>query len=732
MKSKLDNISKYSRLIFQRMTKDSDSRALFLLAFVGVIIGIIWWLNATLVYDDVILIKDLHSFGFQYITVRDGWFGAFMHFLLLDLPDQYRTYGLARASQFLLWTFGISSAHSYSVLISFFHVVSALALYGLLSRLKFAKSSALASGLIWMLSPFIWTSCFHHYSYTILPTQMLIIGSYLLIKLPENRKKSLLAIAMGIVLGLTGELHLLAVPLVLIAVAIAAKNRAVLRAAILTIISMILAISVHYLLWRLFEANSSMHQRFALSLSHNPAQWKSLIYVAIKSIYFSFVIPLKKLSEGNFAWIATATFFSSLGFFTALIWVDKRTSASQDKLPAPKDWRLAGFLFATAGSYFLIYGLVSVLSNSIPHTMPRRYGFVPLTLILMATCSALAALVSRNIYKKALLSLFLGTVTAFFIWYQVIFVPEIRASNNTLTEAITNELKDDSRKGVLFFNASNKEFPRAAVYPDSLGPSMQDSEGTELTQSGYGTYWPSEMNVTRIIEAPFACDIVGSLDNNKLRTACPYGSVIRDIKARDAIIVANLGFNSSDPFGKHISIFKNFDDFEPYFFSKMIVTDADPTVMPRGDFFSINLNEISPGVKTGTIFPNKDFDSPLVLDPNSWLKNYGWVSKSSESTPEYAFNFSESDVNVYLDFPGKNRQPTGEFEIQVSWNNGAWISLGKLDANTINNSKPFSIRMSHLNTETFKFKLSAVSDDKHIPSTQSIRIEKRELPNPLK
>jgi hypothetical protein len=739
MKSKLDNMLNKARLLLFRLTSRRDSRALLLLSSIGIVVGIIWLFNAKLVYDDVILVKDLKAFGFQYITVRDGWFRALIHFLLLDLPDQYRTYGLARTFQFLLWTFGISSAASYSTLISFFQIISALSIYGILTKLRFEKSTSLAFGILWMISPYIWTSCFHHFSYTILPSQILIIGSLLLMQYSGNGKTNLLAIILGIILGLTGELHLLAVPIVLFAIALATKKRFFLQAVILTAVSMISAIAVHYLLWRIFESDPSMHQRFALSLSHNFSYWISLAEIAAKSVYFSFVIPIIKLSDGNLAWLGVITFIFALGIFASFVWIDRGSLSSTDNLPNQNEWQLAVLIFSIACSYLLIFVLVGVLSSGIPHTMPRRYGFVPLTLVLMAVCTALSASVKRKEYKYALTSLFLGIVASFFVWHQVILVPKIRAADNALSAVIANETKKDPRKGVLFFNASNAEFPRSAINPDSLGPAMQSTEDTELTQATYGTYWPAEMNITRIIGSQFACDIVGPLKNGGLRTACPYGSTITEIEKERAIVVANLGFDEFDPFGKNVRVFQNFDKFEPYFFSRRIVDSADQSMLPQGDYFQIDFGKLLSESNKNNTLKNKGFDAPLSSSFQPWIKNYGWRSAPNCSTNEsdkayldYAFDFQPSDLDVYLDFRGKLNRPSKNetFNIQVSWNEGAWVSLGIINATQESGGKPFSIQLSHLDTNSFEFKLGAANNGRNTLPLQSIRIAKREPVNP--
>ena len=718
----------YARFVLSKIKKNlekSDCRALFILALVGFFVAVSWWRNATLVYDDVILTKDSESFGFQYIVARDGWFRALLHYLVLDLPDQYRTFGFSRAFQFLLWTFGVASASSYSLIISLLQVLSALAFYSTLQRLKFDRLFALLAGLIWLMSSFVWTSCFHHYSYTILPFQLAIIGAYFLIRFFKSKKIDLIAILLGAMVGLTGELHLIAAPLVFIGIAVTVKRKSVFRSAILTVLSMFLAVLIHYSIWRIFEADMSLRHRFALNSSDSFEYWITLTAAALKSVCLSFSEPLIQLAVGNGFWLILATSIFMLVFLNIFLWVERGSSKAQDNGSERNRWIFPFFLLVIASSYFLIFILVGILSNIIPTVMPRRYGAVPWTLVSIAVCLLLVLGISNRLYKQILASLFIGFVAALFVLHQWFLIPQIRQTNGSLSETIMK--KKGAGKGVLFFNASSLEFPRANIYPDSAGPSMQDSVGAELTQSIYGTYWPAEMQMTRIFGAPFACEIVASLDNEKLKIACPYGKVYKEIKADDAIVVANLGFDKSDPFGRSVKVFKKFDDFKPYFFSRMIITDEDTSLKPKGDFFSINLDETLPKMENTTIFPNKEFETQLVLDSGSWLKNYGWTNqKSNNSELEYAFDFLESDLNIYLDFEGSfEKQVDKKFEVQISWNEGKWVSLGKIDPTQMNNGQPFSIRLSNFSVKKFQFRVLSNLENKNSQPIKSVFVERK-------
>lgn len=733
--------------VLQKFTnaKPTDRRALLVLFIVGIIVGVFYWFNATLVYDDIAFPSN-----FSGLVDRIGWFKSLIKIFTLDLPNEYRTYGISRVIQFLIWSTGGSSVAVYTIFISLSQIITTLVLYTLLIKIKIERIIALSMGLMWTLSPFIWTSCFHHYSYLILPIQITIIGSYFLITINNPKKLTLFSILLGFIIALTGELHLLAVPFILIAIAIASGKKIVLRRSFLVILSMVTTVSIHYLTWKTFAANSIQSQRFSINLSHDINFWAYRFFVAIRGIGRSILEQIGDIINHNFILFIIISLISSILVYAGFTWFinqyNKKTN-EEDENTKHSSLRLALVLFISSFIYLTTFILVVVISDSVPSSMPRRYGYIPLTILFSSLVIFLYTLCTKPLHKKIMLSVLIGALTSLFVIHQTIIIPNTRLADDKLSEMIKSAIKENPSKIVLFFSSSEKIFPLTSIDTSALGPAMSDFTRAEVTQAKYGTYWPAYINITKVLGAPYTCLLGGVKNYSEINLICPpwqeNPGIIDDSKT---IIVANLGFDKYDPFGKQVRVFKNYREFEPYFFSKQIIKDINWAEPLLNDTVAIDLGTISSKVAFDYIFPDKHFNDPILMTSKKWLINYGLIKgdDSIYSLPNdsinsdyyrsnrngsfsYAFKFSESDVDINLDFWELwNKKPKERlFDIQVSWNDEEWVSLGEIDPALINGNKPFSIKLSHQNTRSFSFKLLPVTGTKDIPFIQGIRITKR-------
>lgn len=730
-------------LYLKTKLKDADFNALCALIITGAIVSVAWWFNATLVYDDIAFPSN-----FSALVDQIGWFKTLVKIFILDLPNEYRTYGISRVIQFLLWSISADSAHIYSVLISLSQLIAALALYALLILLRIERIVALSSGLMWLLSPFIWTSCFHHYSYLILPVQLVIVGSYFLVANSGDCDNKLLAISLGVALALTGELHLIPACFILVVVALASGSKATLRASFLTILTMFMAVAAHHFIWKIFAADSIQRQRFTVSFFHDTDFWTYRIFVAIRGIGRAFLEQMTEIAGHNLISLISITVASGLVVFLSLTWVShisKKDIQNGDD-PVRSLMSVSAIFFIASCIYFLMFVAVVVLSDSVPQTMPRRYGYVPLTTTLIAFFFACATLIPGRHSKNIVFGLAIGALITLFIRHQGVIIPATNAADNRLSNMIGDAVKQNPGKVVLFFSASEDVFPRISIDGATPGPAMRDVTSAEVTQAKYGTYWPAYINITKILNAPYTCELGGIQRDGKLTLICPpWLDNPGVIDSSRVIVVANLGFNKYDPLGEQVKVFKNYRDFEPYFFSKRIIRNISWTESSKSDVVAINLGDLSPNAASNDVFQDKHFDDPLAKSKNNWLINYGWiagedrvykfpsVSINSEyyrsnrnGNFEYGFDFLEGDVDIDLDFwelwGGVGRRL---FDIEVSWNGGAWISLGKIDPALINGDKPFSIHLAHQNTRSFFFRLSSEAGVNDVPFIQGVRIARR-------
>jgi hypothetical protein len=716
-----------------------DARSLRLLIVLGIAVSIFYWRNATLVYDDIAF-----PYSFSALVGQSGWAKTLVKIFCLDLPNEYRSYGISRVIQFLLWSVGIESAKIYSLIISATQLATASCLYVLFRRFGVGVVAALSSGFVWILSPFIWTSCFHHYSYLILPFQVGIIGLNFLIFGSLAKRRVIPFLFLGVVLGLTGEMHLLPISVLILAAAWVKGGRLELRAAWLTIFFMVLAVLVHFSVWKVFVANPLQPHRFNLSLSHDVAYWVYRLWVAMRGIDKFLMEQLNELVGSARYFFAGLLAAFSLAAFLALRWAGRRVEVVKNFSPVLTTTLI---LYATVIVYFAFYVLVVVLTDSVPPLLPRRYGYIPFALILVALCLTFEALLGRG--EKAIIcsAVLVGLVCALFFRQQFSIVPAAKKADEKISGMIAEAIKKSPGKAVVFFASSEKDFPLTSIGAATLGPAMRDVASAELSQAKYGTYWPAFINITRVLSAPYTCELGGWRPSEKLALICPtWQSNPGVVAPSDVIVVANLGFEARDPQGKNVRVFSEFDDFRPNFFSKHIDKNIGEDLSFSGEEISFDLGNLATTSGGGDAFPDKALSSPLSSTSTPWLKNYGWVSgddriykhPSASMNSDYyrtnrngnfvyRFEFSPSDVRVSLDFWELWKLAPGQrnFKIEVSWDDERWVSLGEIDPALINGRSPFAIVLSRQGATSLSVRTSTSAGSSEVPFLQGIRIGKK-------
>lgn len=721
----------------------ADVRALALLTVTGAIVSGLWWVNATVVFDDVGFPP-----AFSGLVQRRGWFGALITIFCLDFPTEYRSYGLSRVIQFLLWSVGAASATAYAAIITLSQLATALVLYRLLTVLRSDRIAALAVGLLWLLSPLLATSCFHHYSYLILPAQIMIVGSYVLVTVTDDGRRSILAVGLGAALGLTGELHFLAVPLVLILVARASDGRLPRRTALVAITSMVVTVAAHYAVWKIFVADPTRRARFAPTWGPDVAYWQHRIFVAVRSVVRSLIEQLDELAGPDVVGLAIVAVATGALVFAGLTWASRAGGqATRDETPERSPLKLAVVLLAVSCAYLAVFVTVVVFADAVPQTMPRRYGFVPLTLALAVGCLVVAAAARGRIETIAMYSVVLGLVGALFLRHQAIVLPAARATDSRLSDEIGKALKPGPGKGVLFFWASDKEFPRVVMDGRDRGPAMRRATSAELAQAKYGTAWPTAIDAIWTLRAPYACAIERVRADGKLGVVCPPWMMKPEAPdGSQAVIVANLGFEEYDPAGRHARVFPDYGAFAPYFFAKKLVREPFRVAGSPVDEFTIDLGRVDavPAAALGSMRDKKFAD---VLEPNKdWVENYGLISGQDQvytnlglgSALAYyrtnrhgAFTYgvvlrAPTTVEVSLDvWEQWGHRPGGRpFELDVSWDGTSWASVGTIDPALVNGPRPFSVVLTRRDAKLIQLRFKPAAGAKDVPVAQGLRIRR--------
>lgn len=138
-----------------------------------------------------------------------------------------------------------------------------------LRRMRFDTTQCAVAAAIWVLSPFAVTSCFHYFSYEIFPYQ-LTVACALVLQLAPRPATVICLTLLGAMIAWTGESHLVASPLILVAVVAGTpmpgsiKRRIALTSVPLAATA--IAVVAHRWIWSLFPGDYDGHVRFALAI----------------------------------------------------------------------------------------------------------------------------------------------------------------------------------------------------------------------------------------------------------------------------------------------------------------------------------------------------------------------------------------------------------------------------------------------------------------------------------
>ncbi|BEI34789.1 hypothetical protein PHIN6_03070 [Polynucleobacter sp. HIN6] len=698
-----------------------------IIILVGLYIGSLWWVNKTLVYDDINLPNN-----FEALNDSIGWVNSFIKIFALDLPNEYRTYGISRSIQFLLWSFGLSNIYVYTLIIIATHIVTSFYLYNLNIRLGINNISALFVSLIWVCSPFIWTSCFHHYSYLILPVQILIIG----ISLAINDKFNLSvksSVIFGFLLALTGEMQVIAAPLAMLLVSRVIKSNRLNNFFKITVLSQYVVITIHFLIWKFYVSSEATTARFSIKEQSLYSSYTGLL-TTLNSIVKTFLFQFELV---NFIFFALYILPIFLLFYLYINIKLKEINYSNNLIK----FSLGYFLLSI--SFLLIYVLTVVISNSIPDFMPRRYGYIPFTLILISFYLLIDSF-TKKLRTKIIVSLFYLFVVLFITsFWQLVNVNSIKKNDLILQNIIPNAA--ESKNNSIIFIASDQRYPTILDYYSS-GPAMGSMLFSENTQARFSTYWPYQLEM-KLKGYLNACGLTEILQFDSIVNCPKWQSLLTRINNEDTIVIANLGFNKEDIYGKNLRVFKNIKEFEPYFFSKFInknvinyeiSSDAKSLAIDLGNNLSI-----STSLNSGVLY-DKEFFSPF--NGVNFIKNYGLISgiNSTYSNPNinpslYFYRTNRNGDFIYqilFDSYSKYRisfifweqwQKANSqriFDLDVSWDGLNWVNVGEIDPYRINQNMPFSVDITKNAINKIYFRLVKKEFSADISMIQGVIVEK--------
>jgi hypothetical protein len=453
-------------------------------------------LNATLIYDDVGYLLSMMPRKMQMLGLLDGikyiFFGQ-------DLGGfEFRLYGLSRVLHLLLYQiFGVH-AWAYAAVICATQAACGWGLYRLLRAYQVEKFQAVVCGILWMFSPFVTTSCFHLYSYLILPFQLTLLCALVLRAAhddPESEQWGRRTVigAIGLLLAYTGESHIITAGLVVVVVAFLTPSRRTLLNRLVDCLVPLLVIAAAVALYRwqwtaLVPPDGRV--RFPLMLPGWAQVWlrTSQFFAALPPAAF---VQLRAIYTfaGTPALVAAGV--AALGGTWILLWSGRLTALRSIAIKLkPVDIAFPLVLGLIALSSFGIFYLIHVLSPAASEMVPfpRRYGFVPHTLVLMFGGACLSAPWMRRLVGAGPAVFYGLAVICTWIVLQTVCLPVVRGQDRQVWNALAaamNAKRDPSVllvSGLTPHGGGDREI-------DLFTPSLRSTEFPAIFESPLTSYW---------------------------------------------------------------------------------------------------------------------------------------------------------------------------------------------------------------------------------------------------
>ncbi len=736
-----------------KLYRDKSVQFLFVL---GALLSLSYLVNDIPAFDDMNI-----PLGFSNLVGQHGYFRTVGILLTgMDMPYEYRTYGLSRALQFGISAVAGGQSFLFPLFVALSQLGTGVLLLLLLRERGVDEPMSLAVATAWLISPFAVNWCFHHYTYLILPFQIVVATCLVLGRVTTAPYRHVLAALLGVACALTGELQLIAGPAALLFVALSSRDKERLRLSCLVIGAMIITLITHRWFWSVFIQSSSQSQRFEVNLPSGHDEILRRAFAALTAIPKSLSEQFVGIVSSGFGWGILIGVLTGLVYWMVTIdganiaGSDMHAKDSNSWSASVREWKLALAFLGVAVASLAVYLVLSTLTGHLMATMPRRYGFVPLSLLLIVfVIGTTVASTEVGISKRLSLAVAIGLIASLAGQLHVGAIPSTRADDASLTALLIEsgglrKNYEQTGKGVLFFVSTDPQYLSAVANNATVGPKMGSLGERELLESPFAVYWTTQRYSKHILGYRFAAMPMRKKEDGTIEVGGnPYPANPGRIVATDVVVVANLGFNLSDPKGKNVRVFRSFNEFEPYFFGRGIKRDALEIGSVPLDEFVIDMGRIQQPARSDLGgMPDKKFSDSNRPISKAWVENYGLLSgqDSVYTHPNVGDNFAYYRTNrhgvftygvtfrdvgaveINLDFWEQwGHQPgVRVFELEVSWDGYAWASVGVIDPAGLNGHKPVSIVLTKANPKVFQFRMKPVAGAKDIPMIQGLRIRR--------
>jgi len=428
-------------------------------------------LNSVLTFDDLWFVEH-----FAELLDREGpWQTLLTLWLSLDLGGmEYRLYGLSKIIHFGLWLLFGTHAWAYAVVIAASQLATGYGIFIMLRRMRFDSTRCAVAASIWVLSPFAVTSCFHYFSYEILPYQLTVACALILQLVPRTATVICLAL-LGTMIGWTGESHLVASPLILIAVVTGtAVPSSIMRRIALTSVplaAMAIAVAAHRWIWSSFLGNYEGHVRFTFALP-SASESISRFLGFLQSVLLGLATQLIEIITLGGIWSALVSilalgavyYFWPRATSTGHMASPSRSVRRPPRTPAPKrEFVLIIGLLAIFAASLMIVCVLAVGTGKIDFEMPRRYGFVPYTLLAMLLGSLLTEPFLMRYIGARPAVVTCAAIAAVWLTLELICLPVVRTQDMQVWQSIRLAMSRTPRPAILFDACSTLPNPATVL-----------------------------------------------------------------------------------------------------------------------------------------------------------------------------------------------------------------------------------------------------------------------------
>lgn len=295
----------------------------------------------------------------------------------------------------------------------------------------------------------------------------------------------------------------------------------------------------------------------------------------------------------------------------------------------------------------------------------------------------------------------------------------------------------ESGGGGFIYVAGDERYATGVADTATVGPVPYKSGEVDFFESPFYVFWTTQHYFENILGVAFGAmpvpDDGPNAGNFEGRPRASRGNV-------DGFVLANLRLSDLDSKELEYVVFDSYAEFLPSKFTKKINRNLFGAVARGHDEIVFDIGSVDSS--TRGYYADKPFGRGVPM--NGWVRDYGYID-GAHSTYEnpgvgrqlsyyrtnrngsvvYKFEFDEPvRLGASFDFWEQWGRGIGErvFDLDVSWDGGRWVGIGRIDAAALNGGRPFSIDIVRAGAMMMQFRLVPVKGD--VPMIQGVRLRR--------